>query len=174
MTETITHVAIKKLNGPDQTRFFNGLPGIAFTLDKRGCLCIKAPALADQLIVTNDLVALRNENEFEWLGRIDNVINTGGVKVFPEVIEHKISHFISQRFFITSIPDNKLGNKVILIIEDNSWSSQKTDALKLGLKQVLSKFELPKKIYFLDAFAETPTKKIQRKRTKEKLFKFNF
>ena len=173
MTETITHVAIKKLNGPNQTTYFEALSNISLSTDKRGCLKIDAPKLSTDTVITNDLVDLKNDKQFEWLGRFDNVINTGGVKVFPEKIEAILEKIISQRFFITSLPEKKLENKVILIIEDKEWITKKINALKLDIKQVLSKFEQPKAIYFLDKFEETPTKKIQRNRTKEKLIKFN-
>jgi len=173
MTETITHVAIKKLNGPHPTNYFEALSNISLFTDKRGCLKIDAPKLSAETIVTNDLVDLKNDKQFEWLGRFDNVINTGGVKVFPEKIEAILEKIINQRFFITSLPEKKLENKVILIIEDKAWITKKINALKLDIKEVLSKFEQPKAIYFLDKFEETPTKKIQRNRTKKKLIKFN-
>jgi len=140
MTETITHVAIKGLNDQHQTNYFEGLSDIYFATDTRGCLTIHAPRLSEELVVTNDLVNLKNAQQFEWLGRIDNVINTGGVKVFPEKIEAKLEKIITARFFITSFPDKKLENKVVLIIESDKWIKEKIDALKLGLKQVLSKF----------------------------------
>lgn len=173
MTETITHVAIKKLNGLQPSPDFQALPHITFDTDKRGCLTIDAPKLSENLVVTNDIIDLKNKQQFEWLGRYDNVINTGGIKVFPEKIEAKLEKLITQRFFITSIPDKKLENKVILIIEDQSWIQKKIDILTLDLKRVLSRFEQPKQLYFLEKFEETPTKKIQRNRTKKKVMKFN-
>ena len=173
MTETVTHVAIKKLNGNRVYNYFEGLPSITFAKDNRGCLTITAPHLLDKPIVTNDIIDLKNASQFEWLGRFDNVINTGGVKVFPEKIEAKLEKLIFKRFFISSLPDKKLGNKVILIIEDQEWSQEKRNTLILDLKQVLSKFELPKDLYFSAVFEETPTKKIHRNRTKKKLTKFN-
>ncbi len=173
MTETITHVAIKKLNGVAQTAYFEGLNNIQFSKDERDCLVIDAPRLSPEKVITNDIVDLKNEHQFEWLGRFDNVINTGGVKVFPEKVEEKLEKIITNRFFITSLPDKKLENKVVLFIESEQWMKEKIDALKLDLKQVLTKFERPKNIYFIPRFAETATNKIQRNRTKEKLIKFN-
>ncbi|MEM6319373.1 MAG: AMP-binding protein [Bacteroidota bacterium] len=173
MTETITHVAIKVLNGPKKTNHFEALNLIEFSLDNRNCLVIDAPKLNPEKVVTNDIVALRSPQVFEWLGRFDNVINTGGVKVFPERIEEKIGSLLSKRFFITSLPDKKLENKVVLIVEDSPWKTEKVNALKAGLKPILSKFEYPKEIHFLATFKETPTKKIQRNRTKKNLEKFN-
>ena len=99
MTETITHVAIKGLNSEHQTDYFEGLSDIHFTTDERGCLAIDAPRLSEDLVVTNDIINLKNGQQFEWLGRFDNVINTGGVKVFPEKIEAKLEQFIAARFF---------------------------------------------------------------------------
>ncbi len=173
MTETITHVAIKGLNGEHQSDYFQGLSNIQFATDTRGCLTINAPRLSEKLVVTNDIVDLKNTQQFEWLGRIDNVINTGGVKVFPEKIEAKLEELITSRFFITSFPDKKLENKVVLIIESGKWIKEKINVLKIDLKQVLSKFEQPKAIYFIEQFEETPTKKIQRQRTKGKVKRFN-
>lgn len=173
MTETITHVAIKKLNGAQKSEYFTALENIQFSTDQRDCLVIDAPRLAAEKVVTNDIVDLKSQTQFEWLGRFDNVINTGGIKVFPEKIEHKLEKLISTRFFITSLPDKKLENKVILIIEDTPWTKEKIETLQLSLKSVLTKFEQPKNIYFLEKFAETPTKKIQRNRTKENVRKFN-
>jgi len=173
MTETITHVAIKKLNDSHQTTHFEALSNIHFSTDKRGCLKIDAPKLSEETVITNDIVDLKNDTAFEWLGRFDNVINTGGIKVFPEKIEAMLENLLTQRFFIASVPDKKLENKVILIIEDKEWITEKINALKLDIKQVLSKFEQPKTIYFVDKFEETPTKKIHRNRTKKKVIKFN-
>ena len=173
MTETITHVAVKKLNGLDQSDYFQALPDVFLAKDERDCLVIVAPKISNEIIVTNDIIKLKNSQQFEWLGRYDNVINTGGIKVFPEKIEAKIAQFIPNRFFITNLPDKKLQNKVILIIEGKKWKKEKRDALQLNLLDILSKFEQPKAIFFIDYFIETPTKKIQRKQTKEKLLKFN-
>lgn len=174
MTETITHVAIKKLNKKNRSHYFEGLGNIFFSKDDRGCLVIQANHLAEKPVITNDLVQLKDTQAFEWLGRIDNVINTGGIKVFPEKIENQIADFLAQRFIITSLPDKKLENKVILLIEDTPWTKQKIKMLTDKLRSILSKFELPKEIHFLTSFIETPTKKIQRNQTKAELIKFIF
>ena len=97
------------------------------------------------------------------MGRFDNVINTGGIKVNPEQIEQKIEAFIQDDFFIASENDEKLGSKVILVIENEGKID--TDLLKQQFKTVLSKFEMPKEIYVLPQFKRTETGKIQRKQT---------
>ncbi|MEM1120841.1 MAG: AMP-binding protein [Bacteroidota bacterium] len=172
MTETITHVAIKKLNGYNQTDYFQGLDNIQFSVDERSCLVINAPQLSAEKVLTNDIVELKNSQQFAWLGRFDNVINTGGVKVFPETIEEKLERLIMPRFFITSLPDQRLENKVVLLIEDQKWSEAQLNQLRVAIDQVLTKFERPKQIFFLPKFAETPTNKIQRDRTKSQVKKF--
>ena len=166
MTETITHIAIQRLNGERQQPFFQALPNVQLSMDARGCLVIDAPLVSDDKIVTNDIVEWHGQNQFIWKGRFDNVINTGGVKVFPEQIEKKLEKFISTRFFVSSLPDGKLGQKVILIIENKSINTLQNADFQENINKVLSRFEKPKVVYTLPKFEETPTGKIQRNRTK--------
>jgi O-succinylbenzoic acid--CoA ligase len=167
MTETITHVAVKTLNGTHKTNFYNALENVEFSQDERQCLIIDAPYLSDNQIITNDIINLHSKSSFEWLGRFDNVINTGGIKVNPENIESKIANFIKTDFFIAAENDDKLGSQVILLIEESIENEGEIDLklLKIHLKSVLSKFEMPKKIYVLPRFERTETGKIQRGKT---------
>mgnify|MGYP000666366932 CR=1 FL=1 len=166
MTETVSHIAIRKLNNfnnSDSDTYFKVLPDITLSVDDRNCLVIHAPKLSDTEIVTNDIVKLQSDTEFEWLGRFDNVINTGGIKVYPEVIEEKLQDKITERFFITSIEDDTLGDKVVMLIE----GSEK--ALNASIFDDLDKFEKPKEIFFVDKFTETASGKIHRSKTLEKI-----
>lgn len=169
MTETITHIAIQPLNGKAQTTAFQVLPMVQIELDKRGCLVITAPQVVDDKIVTNDLVQLVGTQHFIWLGRYDNVINTGSVKVFPEQIEKKLEPILKERFFISSLPDKKLGQKVVLIIESPPFTSTQLDDFQERTQYILSKFERPRQLFFLPQFVETTTGKVQRSRTKDLL-----
>jgi O-succinylbenzoic acid--CoA ligase len=186
MTETITHIAIKKLNNfipfqgarvikqPLQKEYYKTLPNTKIYKDERDCLVIKNTSISDTIIFTTDVVALISDTQFEWLGRFDNVINSGGIKLHPEKIEAKLSKIISQRFFVAGIKDDKLGEKLVLLIElaDNKAAKLRdkfTDAMKNS--KLFSKFEIPKEIHIIDRFAETETKKIQRKKTLD-LIKF--
>lgn len=159
MTETISHVALRKVNGPHSSNWFEALPNITLTSDGRGCLVIQAPELSSETIVTNDLVKFLDPSHFIILGRVDNVINTGGIKVSPEVLEDKIAPFLTQKFFITSIPDEKFGSQLVLVIEGQQVAEE---ALLLQISSVLSNHEVPKKIYFLEKFILTKTGKIKR------------
>lgn len=164
MTETVTHIAVQKLNNFRHAELvsalqYSTLPNIKISIDNRNCLVIEAPKVAETIITTNDIVEIISETEFKWLGRFDSIINSGGIKLITEQIEDKLATIISQRFFITSIPDEILGEKVILIIE-----GKKINVILSETKN-LTKYEIPKAIYFVDVFIETKTGKIQRKET---------
>lgn len=159
MTETITHIAIKKLNGPDRSDYFTAMEGVSLRLDDRGCLVIHAPHLHDGELVTNDLVELHSPTQFRWLGRYDNVINTGGIKVYAEEIERKLQPFISTPFFITGTADDVLGQTVTLVIQ----GTDKIDEQELN--EHLSRYEKIRRIVIRDKFAYTTTGKINKRET---------
>ncbi|NLP56742.1 AMP-binding protein [Lutibacter sp. B1] len=169
MTETITHIAVKKLNNMSHAKLVSAshyyiLPNISISTDNRGCLVINAPKIAKEQIVTNDLVDIISEKEFKWLGRFDTIINSGGIKLIPEQIEEKLEKIIDTRFFVAGLPDAILGEKLILVIENvqNSISKEAIFTRICNL-QTLSKFEIPKEIYLVNEFIETATGKINRK-----------
>ena len=181
MTETITHIAVKKLNNfgllkgnATNNTFYKILPNTTIYKDERNCLVIKNTNISDKVIFTNDVVALISDTQFEWLGRFDNVINSGGIKLYPEKIEAALSKMIKQRFFVAGIKDEKLGERLVLLIESaEDKSVEALDQLNRKMKssKLFSKFEIPKEIHFINSFAETETKKIQRKKTLD-LIKF--
>lgn len=159
MTETITHVAVRRINGV--VEHFNAIPNLAFSIDNRDCLVISAPKVSDNPIITNDIVNLISETEFQWLGRYDTIINSGGIKLFPEQIEEKLSSLLSNRFFVAGIPDEKLGQKLVLIVEGEIDSNELIRILDEFV--ALERFEIPKNIYALPEFVTTDTGKIRRK-----------
>lgn len=151
MTETITHIALKTISEEN----FTVLNQVQISQDDRNCLVIQTPYF-DEKIITNDVIEIIDNQHFKWLGRFDNVINSGGIKLFPEQIEKKLKPFIEHEFIISSIPDLRLGQKLILIIENkNSYS---IDFRKMDL----SKFEVPKEVYFVTSFPRTESGKIKR------------
>ena len=155
MTETITHVALKEIS----EEYFTTLKDVLIHKDKRDCLVIKTPYFEEE-IITNDIVELKNNTQFKWLGRIDNVINSGGIKLFPEQIEKKLKPFISEEFIIASLFDEKLGEKLILIIEGEKNSKYNSE--NFGQNSKLLKHEMPKEIYFVEKFPRTESGKIIR------------
>lgn len=166
MTETITHIAVKKINnleGEVEASHFKTLPDIHISQDERNCLVIEALKLSEDKIVTNDVVKLHSETSFEWLGRYDHVVNSGGVKLFPEQIEAKLESVMSTRFFITKEEDETLGECIILIVES------KSNTVNASVFEGLEKFEIPKKIYSVEKFIESDTGKILRQETVNKI-----
>ena len=166
MTETCTHIAIKSLD-VDAKDVYNVLPNVTITKDDRGCLVISATTISDETIITNDVVKLVSKTQFQWLGRFDIVINSGGVKLFPEQIEKKLSQLITSRFFIAGIPDETLGEQVVLVIETDS----EFELDKKVLSNLLLKYEIPKAIFFVKKFKVTPTGKVHRSNTLKEILR---
>ncbi|MEL6812272.1 MAG: AMP-binding protein [Bacteroidota bacterium] len=159
MTETITHVAVRRINGFARSDTFTALSDVKFSKDDRGCLVIHAPKVSHQEVVTNDLVELHSSLSFTWLGRFDNVINSAGVKMIPEEIEAKLSSYIEIPFMIGAEDDPQLGQRVILVLE---YPSKKPQPDYTQVLSALSAYERPKKIYTLSQFPYTETGKIKR------------
>ena len=153
MTETITHIAARKL-GEDA---FTTLPNVILSQDENNCLLIEAKNISNEIIHTNDVVELVSENQFKFIGRFDNVINSGGIKLFPEQIEEKMLPYINSRFFVIGKEDKELGEHLVLVIEG--------DEQIIDLNQIssLDKYEKPKEVIFINKFKETTTGKIIRK-----------
>ncbi len=120
---------------------------------------IDAPRISEEKVITNDLVELVSETQFILLGRIDNVINSGGIKLIPEQIEEKLSDKITSRFFVAGIPDELLGEKLILVVESEKQVFDET------VFKTLDKYEKPKEIRFVSKFKETESGKVMRKET---------
>ena len=167
MTETITHIAVKRLNQEvKENSLYNSLPNVTLDIDDRGCLVVHAPLVSNELVITNDIVELHSKTSFKWMGRFDNIINSGGVKLNPETIEEKLSNIIEGRFFVTGISDVVLGEKLVLVLEGNKTKAELSDINKqLESFESLGKYEKPKEIFVIPEFVETETKKIQRAKT---------
>ncbi|MGM0391155.1 MAG: AMP-binding protein [Bacteroidota bacterium] len=169
MTETVSHIAAKRLNpGKKKSKpiAFKVLPDISISTDDRGCLVIKAPKVASDVLVTNDVVEILTYKKFIWKGRYDNVINSGGIKLYPEEIERKLNKIIKRRFFVTGMPDDALGEKLVLFVEAD-FSEELLEELQKEIRSLksLDKYEIPKKIYLIQKFEETPNGKIHREKT---------
>ena len=154
MTETITHVAVKEIN---ISNVFHALSGIHFSQDNRNCLIINDTLIQPTPLITNDHIELLSETSFRLLGRYDNVINTGGIKVQPEELEAKLSTYINGNYCITSMPDEKLGEIVLLVIEK--------DAVKINIEKGLTtidNYQRPKRIIEIEKIPLLANGKIDR------------
>lgn len=165
MTETISHIALRKLSGLDRSEHYTILQGISISVDSRNCLVIDAPALNVHSLHTNDIVALKSDTEFEWLGRYDNVVNTGGIKIYPETIEHKLLlHIPTIPFFIAGMPDEVTGQKPVIVLEVDKLTQKDYEELDDAFAQ-LEKYERPREIISIRQFVRTANGKIDRKST---------
>jgi O-succinylbenzoic acid--CoA ligase len=168
MTETVTHIAARRVN-PKKSKEapipFKALDKVTLEQDERGCLVIKAPAVSSDPVVTNDLVELITYKKFIWLGRVDNVINSGGVKLYPEQIEQKLAVHLQVPFFIAGVPDDSLGEKVALFVEQDAPFAFAQDNYDPAL---FDKYEFPKAIFTIARFERTENGKLQRGQTVRK------
>lgn len=115
MTETLSHIALRRLNGPYASPWYTPLPGVR--LSQGETLIIDAPAVSPAPLVTNDIARFNSEGQFRIIGRRDNTINTGGVKVQIEEVEAALRPLLTVPFFITSMPDPKFGERIVLLTE---------------------------------------------------------
>lgn len=170
MTETLTHVALDYITGMEEA--FDALPGVVLGKDERGCLTVTSPVVS-QPVITNDLVALLDNNRFRWLGRHDNVINSGGIKLIPEQIEEKIEPIFIRlnkqfRFVVAGVPHDRLGDELVLLVEGDADSGL-AKTLAHELEGALDTYEKPRKILFLPSFVYTGSGKINRMETVKRL-----
>lgn len=160
MTETISHVATKRI-GIGQEENYHALNGIKFSCAHNNQLVIHYPEIGLDSLKTNDIVKLIDEQTFQWKGRADFIINSGGIKLNPEQIEKDLSHLISCAFFIFGLKDPLLGEKIILIIE----SKTTLNITKEILNKILTKHSIPKEIIYISSFVRTNSGKINRTET---------
>ncbi|MCF6171682.1 MAG: AMP-binding protein [Bacteroidales bacterium] len=160
MTETITHIALRKVNGTGASEWFSPLAGINIRLADDGCLLIDAPHIGVLGMKTNDLVEI-SETGFRILGRKDNVVISGGIKLFPEEIEQKLEGKIDSRFFLTGIPDEKYGERLALVVEGKRQEETERKLQEI-VQSRLSGYEIPKEIVFTDKISFTNSGKIIR------------
>lgn len=156
MTETVSHIAVKNISASSSV--FEVLPSVSIGVDSRNCLCIEAPHIVSTPIQTNDVVNIISKTTFEWIGRYDSIINSGGLKIAPEQLEQQLEGFIKERFFISSQKDNVLGEIVVIVIE-------RSVPYKTLYFETLEPTRRPKRIYYVDKFKETVSGKIKRKET---------
>ncbi len=159
MTETITHFALKNITqGAD---FYTCLSGFEIDKDERGCLILNENKLTNAKIVTNDLVDVLSKTTFKWKGRADNVVNSAGVKLIPELIEQKLTDIISpNRFYLIGRPSQQFGEELVLYVEGTLADEEQIWQV---LKKQLKPFEVPKAIITKPQFEETRTGKLKRR-----------
>jgi len=159
MAETLSHIALRRINGPEASEYFTPLPSVAVFLSEEHCLIIDAPLVCEHRLYTNDKAEMRGDGSFRILGRTDNVINTGGIKVQIETLEAFLSDFIDLPFAISSLPDEKFGEIIVLAVEGILDDALLTQTLH---SENLPAHQFPKQIITLDRLPRTESGKINR------------
>jgi O-succinylbenzoic acid--CoA ligase len=174
MTETMTHIAVRKLNGEKNRDTYQTLPGVSVSLDQRGCLVVNASHLGIEALATNDMSEIEKNGTFQILGRVDDVIVSGGLKFNPATIENKLSGIISNEYFMGGLDDPELGQKLVLFIEKGGQVERRIFDIWNKLERKMEKLEMPKEIIFISSFKRTTSGKTDRISTiKEYKVSFN-
>ncbi len=157
MTETVSHVAFRSLS-LQQTNCFELLPSIEFKVNANSCACFKGDVTNSKWVETNDIVERIDVNHFILLGRADRVINSAGRKIQAEQVEQKLGVLITDRsFFVSSLPDESLGQKAVLFVE----GLELIDEQRFRLTS-LESWEIPKQVVYLPKFETTASGKMDR------------
>ena len=182
MTETLSHIALRRLNGPDASPYYTPFPSVKLSLSTDDTLIIDAPLVTDETLVTNDVAELLPDGRFRILGRKDNIINSGGIKIQTEIVEEILRPIIPTNFAITSVPDPKFGEAMILLITtgNDHFPSKKTASSLIGEQSlslpennlfseleemifgILPKYQRPKHILQIESIPLTGSGKIDR------------
>jgi O-succinylbenzoic acid--CoA ligase len=153
MTETITHIAIRKLQRESSKSPFEAMPGVCLSISKDRELIIDAPSRGVTGLVTDDIVELIDSKRFVWLGRRSSIINSGGIKVMPEVVEQEIQEVVKPlgcEYMIKGMPDESLGEKVTLLLDTLELTEKIENELLLEISRLgnLPAYHAPKKIVY--------------------------
>lgn len=161
-TETVTHVALRRINGAQASSHYTALGEVTFALEERGCLVVRTPHLLAREQVTNDLAELIDDRHFRWLGRIDHVILSGGKKIHPEELEARTAGVIPFPHYFTATPDDRLGQAVTLVVEADRELDQVRAEVMEALQGVLAAHELPRRIVAVRELRRTSSGKVLR------------
>lgn len=168
MTETVSHIALRRLNGPQASDVFTALDGVSLGTDERGCLHITSAATNFERVQTNDVALLLDAVHFRLLGRADRIINSGGVKVQPEPVETLVQETLAgfgpvPRLFVAGLPDARLGQRVVVVGERMVVEAAPWAAVQAAIRSRFGPHWVPKDWITVPTFAETPTGKVDRK-----------
>jgi O-succinylbenzoic acid--CoA ligase len=162
MAETSSHIALRRLNGPSPQNEYIALPGVHLSTDERSCLIINAPFLPST-VYSNDIVQLTSPRSFKWLGRYDNLINSGGIKIVPEEVESIIYSKTQLICIAIGLPDKKLGQKLVLVFEKDQ-NPDSLLSLSSDFENLLPRHWRPKDMIIVKHFPRNNSLKVDRKK----------
>lgn len=159
MTETLSHIALRKVNGEGASELYIPFQSVALSLSEDSALIIDAPLVSSEKLYTNDIAEINNDSSFRIIGRKDNIINSGGIKIQIEKVEEILKSLVDSSFAVTSLPDPKFGEALIFVT---------TVDLDLSIfKDVQPAYYIPKKIIKIDKIPLTETGKVNRAELKK-------
>lgn len=161
MTETLSHIALRRLSGPEATDLYTPLDGVQVRLSQEGTLVIHAPRVCPEELTTNDIAEVDACHRFRILGRRDNVLNSGGVKIQIEQVEAALGSLLTQPFAVTAAPDAQFGETVVLLVE-----GPLPDGIDALCRRLLPPYWRPKRILSVPRIPLTPTGKPDRARAR--------
>lgn len=156
MTETCSHVALRNVSAGSNS--YMALPDVRFSVDGRSCLGISCSRMSIGHLQTNDVVDLISDIEFRWLGRYDNVVNSGGIKLHPELLERKLATVVDTPFYLIGRASERWGQELVMVVEANDEPQKIMDKAS----GVLHPFEMPKQVFVIDELPRTSNGKIRR------------
>lgn len=137
MTETLSHIALRRLNGPAASEWYMPFPSVSISQTPDGCLVIDAPEVCPEPLVTNDIVEIFS-SRFRILGRKDNVICSGGIKIQIEEVERQLRPHLHAPYLLSKRQDGKFGEIAVLLTEGS------VEEARLICERVLPKYHQPK------------------------------
>ena len=161
MTETLSHIALRRISGPEASEWYTPFPTVKLSTTDEGCLVIDAPEVCAQTLITNDIVELKPDGRFRIRGRKDNVICSGGIKIQIEEVEQALKKYVRVPYIISKRKDPKFGEIVVLLTEGD------TAQVQAICQQVLPKYHQPKVYLHIDKIPLTETGKPARKKAEE-------
>lgn len=160
MTETLSHIALRRINGPHRSDLYTPLQGISTSLSDSGTLTISVPDQGIDQIITNDLAELLPDGRFRILGRIDAVINSGGIKIQAEKLERQLKQATGLTVVAVGTPHPLLGECVTLLWENHTEDNSRA-IIELACLQ-LAPYERPKRLLPVETLPRTTSGKIAR------------
>ncbi len=158
MTETYSHIALRRLNGEELSDRYHPLPGVHTSLSAADTLCIAAPMLGIDHLETNDIAELAEDGSFRILGRRDAVISSGGLKIQAEDVERQLHEATGLTLIAVPRPHPTLGNCVALL-----WEGEAADETRLRAAcEGLPRHHRPKVMMRVGMLPRTETGKLAR------------
>lgn len=162
MTETLSHIALRRLNGAEATLWYTPFDGVEVSLNAEGCLVIDAPQVCAAPLATNDIAELSTDastgkTRFRIKGRKDNVICSGGIKIQIEEVEEALRPHLSSPFMIVKKQDAQLSEMAVLLTEGKDLT-----LVEEKCRNTLPPYWVPRMFLHIDALPLTKTGKPKR------------